>query len=83
MRSDVIERPRRSPRSRALKAAAATVVAAVIGALVVVVPAQAAPTDVSEAEATMLGGSGIVSLDQIAELGGAYSAYGTTQNPPT
>ena len=45
MRSQAIERPRRSHASRALKATAAAVVAAVVGALVVVVPAQAATTD--------------------------------------
>ena len=83
MRSQTIERPRRSHASRALKATAAAVVAAVVGALVVVVPAQAATTDRSEAEASLLGGSGIVALDQVAALGGAYSAFGTTQNPPT
>ncbi|WP_277958952.1 choice-of-anchor G family protein, partial [Frigoribacterium faeni] len=83
MRSQTIERPRRSHASRALKATAAAVVAAVVGALVVVVPAQAATTDRSEAEASLVGGTGIVALDQVAALGGAYSAFGTTQNPPT
>ncbi|BDZ51667.1 hypothetical protein GCM10025867_39080 [Frondihabitans sucicola] len=56
-----------------LKFGAATVVGAVIAASAIV-PAQAATGDVSEAEGSLLSGSGIVDLDTVAQLGSAYSA---------
>ncbi|WP_167627343.1 choice-of-anchor G family protein, partial [Frigoribacterium faeni] len=60
--------------------------AVAVGALVAtatVVPAQAAPPDVTEAEGLFLSGSGIVDVDTIAELQGAYSSYagGTAGDP--
>ncbi|SDQ70452.1 hypothetical protein SAMN02800687_2479 [Curtobacterium sp. UNCCL20] len=51
---------------------------ALIAATVAIQPAAAAQTDVSEAEGVLLGGSGIVNVDDIAQLGGAYSARGAT-----
>lgn len=75
-----------SGRRSLLKLGAATVVGAVIVASAIV-PAQAATGDVSQAEGVVLGGSGIVDLDSIAQLGGAYSATsgtggsGTVANP--
>ncbi len=59
-----------------LRAGVATVVGALIAASAVV-PAQAATTDVTEAEGALLSGSGIVDLDNIAALRGAYSATPT------
>lgn len=51
---------------------------ALVAATVAIQPAEAAPTDVSEAEGLLLSGSGIVNVDGIAQLGGAYSARGAT-----
>ena len=51
---------------------------ALIAATVAIQPAAAAQTDVSEAEGVLLSGSGIVDVDTLAELGGAYSARGAT-----
>jgi hypothetical protein len=59
--------------------------AVAVGTLVAtaaVVPAQAAPPDVTEAEGLFLSGSGIVDVDTLAELRGAYSAYSGTATTP-
>jgi len=60
-----------------LKIAATAALTALVGALAVV-PAQAATTDLAEAEASLLSGSGIVALDDVAALRGAYSATGAS-----
>ncbi|WP_156369896.1 hypothetical protein [Frigoribacterium sp. Leaf164] len=78
MRRHVAERSTRErtlSKALGLRIAATAAIAAVVGALAVV-PAQAATTDVSEAEASLLSGSGIVGLDSIVQLQGAYSATG-------
>ncbi|ROQ36747.1 hypothetical protein EDF46_3292 [Frondihabitans sp. PhB188] len=69
-------------RGALVKAAAATIVGAVIAASAVV-PAQAATGDVSEAEGVLLSGSGIVNLDTIAQLKGAYSSTNATTSAGT
>ena len=51
---------------------------ALVAATVAIQPAAAAQTDVAEAEGVLLSGSGIVNVDSIAQLGGAYSARGAT-----
>jgi hypothetical protein len=78
MRRHVAERSTRErtlSKALGLRIAATAAIAAVVGALAVV-PAQAATTDVSEASASLLSGSGIVGLDSIVQLQGAYSATG-------
>ncbi|MGN8049872.1 choice-of-anchor G family protein [Curtobacterium sp. 22159] len=71
---------RRAPGDRRLllRSGVVATVTALIAATVAIQPAAAAQTDVSEAEGVLLSGSGIVDLDGIAQLGGAYSARGAT-----
>ena len=56
---------------------------ALVAATVAIQPAAAAATDVAEAEGLLLSGSGIVDLDGIAQLGGAYSARAATSGGGT
>jgi hypothetical protein len=58
-------------------------VTALIAATVAIQPAAAAPTDLTEGEAVLLGGSGIVDVDTLAQIAGAYSARGTTSGGGT
>ncbi|MDM7890991.1 choice-of-anchor G family protein [Curtobacterium caseinilyticum] len=56
---------------------------ALIAATVAIQPAAAAPTDVTEAEGVLLRGGGVVDLDDIAQLAGAYAARGATSGGGT
>lgn len=56
---------------------------ALVAATVAIQPAAAAQTDVAEAEGVLLSGSGIVDVDGIAQLRGAYSASGATSGGGT
>ncbi|RKR73136.1 choice-of-anchor G family protein [Frondihabitans australicus] len=73
-------------RRSLLSIAASLVVGGVIASMTVL-PAQAAAGDVSEGEGVLLSGSGIVNVNNIAQLKGAYSSstatssLGTVANP--
>lgn len=71
---------RRAPGDHGLllRSGVVATVTALIAATVAIQPAAAAPTDVTEAEGVLLGGSGLVDVDNVAQLGGAYSARGAT-----
>ncbi|ARC57537.1 hypothetical protein AS850_10665 [Frondihabitans sp. 762G35] len=62
-----------------LKLGAATVVGAVIAAGAIV-PAQAATGDISASEGLLLSGGGIVNVDTLAQLRGAYSSTNATSS---
>ncbi|WP_123338880.1 MULTISPECIES: choice-of-anchor G family protein [unclassified Curtobacterium] len=61
-----------------LRGSVIATVTALVAATVAIQPAAAAQTDVAEGEGVLLSGSGIVNVDDIAQLGGAYSARGVT-----
>lgn len=66
-----------------LRGGVVATVTALVAATVAIQPAAAAQTDVTEAEGLLLSGSGIVDVDGVAQLGGAYSARGATSGGGT